>query len=229
MDKKNAGLWSKEYSNKGIPSSFRDTPSEAVKRFVDFVRKNGIKEGTAVDIGCGTGRNSIYLARCGFDVHGMDIVPEMTVALTKKAEELKLSDRIHAHCSSVSERWPLDDASVDIAIDTFCYTHQVAKADRATYTEELARALKPKGLYLLTVPGTDDGYYGPFMKTSPNPRERVIVDKGNGIPMVLYDRGDVEKEFAGFKVLEYVHKAHTNAMHGNLYDRSTHLFIFQKG
>ncbi len=225
MDDNAVGLWSREYSNKGLPSSFRDLPSEAVKYFVDFIRKLGVGGGTAVDIGCGTGRNSLYLARCGFDVYSIDMVPEMVDKLRRKSEEQKLSGRLHPMCASVTDRWQLGDGIVDMAVDTFCYTHQMTGRDKDFYREELGRVMRRGGFYLLTLPGVDDGYYKMFLK----PQSKAIVDPVNSIPMILYEKEDVEAEFGGaFELLDYMHKPHRNMMHGKEYDRSTHQFIFRK-
>jgi cyclopropane fatty-acyl-phospholipid synthase-like methyltransferase len=47
---------------------------------VELVRTGRLPAGRAVDLGCGTGANSIFLAQHGFDVTGIDFAP---AALTK--------------------------------------------------------------------------------------------------------------------------------------------------
>jgi SAM-dependent methyltransferase len=219
-------LWSQEYAAKGIPSSFRDGPSGSVEAFFDYLVEKGVETGTAIDLGCGTGRNSIFLATKGFVVHSIDFVEEMISRFRNDLSRTKLSDRITPHCQSVTSPWPVPDRSVDIAIDTFCYKHQIAETDRRAYRDQLTRTMKPGGLFLLTLAGTDDGYYGPLLSSSPNPGGRVIVDPANGIPSVLFTRKDVEDEFRSCISFEfYEHKSKHGLMHGTEYLRSTHLFI----
>ncbi|MDE1861020.1 MAG: class I SAM-dependent methyltransferase [Candidatus Micrarchaeota archaeon] len=223
----NPGLWSREYARRGVPSSFRDTPSDSVVYFLEFLKSEGLTKGRALDIGSGKGRNSIFMARKGFEVDSIDFVPEMTKELESRSRELGLSDTIHAHCSDVSRPWRLETGHFDIAIDTFCYSHQVKKSEKDTYIKELARVMKPRGFYLLTLSGADDGYYGMFLKSPSKAKE--IVDPVNSIPMMLYEKKDIESEFNGrFRLSDYVHKQHRNMMHGTEYNRSTHLFIFRK-
>src|SRR4051794_16718123 len=45
------------------------------RELVALLREGRLRPGRAVDLGCGTGANSIYLARHGFDVTGIDFAP----------------------------------------------------------------------------------------------------------------------------------------------------------
>ncbi len=229
MDKNTPELWSSEYSKEGIPSSFRDSPSEAVLSFLQFLRANEVRNGKVLDIGSGKGRNSLFMARQGFEVDSIDFAPGAIKELEESAKEFNLTDSIHGHCASLADKWPFQNSQFDIAIDAFCYTHMITKPEKETYRRELQRVMKPNALYLLSVPGVDDGYYGMFLGSSPNPADRVIVDPVNSISMILYDRPDIESEFTpGFDLVAYSHREHRNMMHGKEYERSTHWFIFKK-
>lgn len=149
--------------------------------FVRFLVDQGIRGGMALDLGCGRGRNTLFLAKSGFVTTGIDIVPELISGLNRQAEEQGLAGRVRAHCQSVTEPWPLGDSSIDVAVDTFCYKHQIEAAERARYRAELARDLRPGGFYMLTLAGDDDGYYGPLLARSPRKVARVITDPANGI------------------------------------------------
>lgn len=221
-------LWRQEYGRQGIPSSFREDPSGSVVEFVEFLCKNGIQKGRALDLGCGQGRNSLYLAEQGFDVDSMDFVPENIKILAHHSNELHLASNIHVHCQSVTSPWPFEDSGLfDVAIDAFCYKHQILPADKEVYRRELARAMKPGGYYLLTLAGVDDGYYGPLLASSPAPDERVIIDPANGIASVLYRKEDILREFGdAFELVQFQHKQRNGQMHGAMYPRSTLVFYF---
>jgi ubiquinone/menaquinone biosynthesis C-methylase UbiE len=107
--------------------------------------------GTALDIGCGTGREAIFLARCKLRVIGVDF----------SAEGLAIARR-NALAAGAQVDWrqgsalalPVDAACVDFANDRGCF-HVVARADRPQYAAEVHRILKPGGCLLLRGAGAD--------------------------------------------------------------------------
>jgi cyclopropane fatty-acyl-phospholipid synthase-like methyltransferase len=56
--------------------------------------KDGLRPGKALDLGCGTGTNSVYLARHGWDVTGIDFVPRAVNAAKRKAAAAGVSPRL---------------------------------------------------------------------------------------------------------------------------------------
>ena len=72
-----AQRWESEYQSRGIPSSFRTEPSGALVDFVNFAKEFGRASGQAVDLGAGTGRNSLWLASQGYAVHSIEFVPRL--------------------------------------------------------------------------------------------------------------------------------------------------------
>jgi SAM-dependent methyltransferase len=220
-------LWMIEYNKQGIPSSFREEPSGSVLELYSFLSNYDIQHGQALDLGFGTGRNSIFLAEKGFEVHSIDFVAEMAERFKQVTQNIGMSEKIHVHCQSVTEKFPFQASIFDIAIDTFCYKHQVFDDKKQVYRRELARVMKPGSLFLLTLAGIDDGYYGPLLSKSPNPEQRIIVDPANNIASILYSKEDIQAEFSeAFQLVHYVHKQKDGMMHGKSYLRSTHLFIF---
>jgi len=225
-----ASLWHDEYRKKGIPSSFRHEPSGALTSSLDLLQATtGLRGGTAIDIGCGSGRNSLELARRGYEVYSIDIVAAAVNSLEDEANLGGLKERVHAFCQNVTARWPAPKRACDLALDTFCFKHLISRDDQTSYVRELQRVLKPGGFYLLTLAGMDDGYYGPLLDDSPDPSRSVIVDPANGISSILYQRTDIEHKFAEtFEVFHYEHKLKTGVMHGITCPRSTHCFIMRR-
>ena len=183
----------------------------------------------AMDLGCGTGRNSLYLAEHGFTVYAIDIVPDLISRLQRKAEAAGMGSRLLAICGSVCDPWPAPDGAVEVAIDTFCYKHLMESEDRAAYRSELARVLKPGGQFLLTLASIEDGYYGALPYRSIDSGMHAIYDPANRIESVLYDRGAVEKRFAGdFSVTQHFEKRKRGQMHGAEYNRVTYVFVMSR-
>lgn len=56
-------------------------PQEDTERVAEIFRKNGVKK--ILDLGCGTGRHSVFFTKRGFDVYGIDIAEE-GIRMTKE-------------------------------------------------------------------------------------------------------------------------------------------------
>ena len=54
---------------------------------VEFIEKGLIKKSKALDLCCGAGTNTVYLAEKGFEVTGMDISPTAVDIAKEKAEQ----------------------------------------------------------------------------------------------------------------------------------------------
>lgn len=103
--------------------------------------------GRALDLGSGFGRTCIYLAEAGWEVDGIDFIPEATREATERVRAAGLADRIRLHTASVTDLGFLDQP-YDLAIDVGCM-HGLAGDDLRSYAAELARLVRPDGWYLL--------------------------------------------------------------------------------
>ncbi len=100
--------------------------------------------GRALDVGCGAGTFSVYLARSGFDVTGIDIIPK-AIELAKE----------HARTAGVRADFLEEDllaweapAPFDLVLDSGCL-HSLIGGSVARYRERLLRWLSPGGDFVL--------------------------------------------------------------------------------
>jgi len=227
MNDKRISAWSTEYSKQGIPSSFRKEPTRVVPEFFSWLQERNHAGKSAADLGCGLGRNSFYLASHGYRVIAFDLLQENADAVNNQAALLNLS--VIAFGQDVSEHWPIASESLDIAIDIFCYKHIVNKELQKKYRNELSRTLKPGGYYLISLASVNDGFYGPFLETSPCPEEKRIIDPYAQIDSYLYSIEDLAKEFSDlFTVVEASEQTSQSPMHGKEYTRKVLNLIFKK-
>ncbi len=222
-----AELWNREYSREGIPSSFRTRPSSPVEGLLPLLKRSNARK--IVDIGCGAGRNSLFLASNGFELYSMDFASDAVKRMRQRARSDGLSRKLHAICQDVGTKWKLGTGSLDAAIDTFCYKHLIGRKEQERYRSELGRVLKPGGIYLLSLADVNDSYYGALPKKELY-GNMVVRDPGNGIRSVLYSKREVETVFSGrFKLVAYKRKVQSNTMYGRRYRRRvTHVFVFRK-
>jgi SAM-dependent methyltransferase len=122
------------------------TPPEVV----ELVEGGAIPPGRAIDIGCGTGTNAVYLARHGFDVVGTDIAWLAIRKARRRAREAGLAvafHRVEATKLGTPDGPPLGEP-FDLALDIGCL-HTLLSAERVAYAAMLRRLVRPGGHYLL--------------------------------------------------------------------------------
>ena len=110
---------------------------------------NGRGANTVLDLGSGTGRHVVYLARNGFSVFGLDNSPEGIKATRQWLADEGLSAELRLQ--SMTERIPYGDAFFDAIVSVQVIHH----ADIATIrgiVEEVNRVLKRGGFLFVTVP-----------------------------------------------------------------------------
>lgn len=144
----------------------RDEPDPFL---VGVVEKRN-KPGKALDLGCGTGSFSVYLAKQGYDVTGLDLFP--------RALEM---GRERASSEGVEVTWVQADLftwkpghQFDFVLDSGCL-HSLVGGNLQRYKEQLLTWLAPGGDYVL-------GHWGKkhaldWLPIGPRRRSREQIEK----------------------------------------------------
>lgn len=131
----------------------------------------GLGAGSAIDLGCGGGAESLYLASRGLAVLGVDV--SMAALAIARARGRKSAVRA-TFCQSSVFDLPVQTSSVDFANDRGCL-HSLHLDDWARYACELARVLKPGALALIR--GCNDRSQTAFTALT---KDRVAAAFGGG-------------------------------------------------
>lgn len=100
---------------------------------------------TALDVGCGLGRNSGWLAAQGFSVTGIDIAAAALAEATRRGEERADGERArYLSCDFV--RTAVPGGPFDLVYDSGCF-HHLAPHRRISYRAALDAALAPHGVF----------------------------------------------------------------------------------
>jgi len=113
-----------------------------------MVLLESLKPGLILDIGCGTGEQSLFLAKKGYHVIGVDISREMLIRANESAKDAKLQDNLSLVIAS-AEALPFRDKSFDGLISIFGVFNHIPRADHAF--RETHRVLKSGGRAVFTV------------------------------------------------------------------------------
>lgn len=139
-------MWSfadmqRRYREYDLPWDRPEPPPEVI----DMARR--LPPGRMLDLGCGSGRACLFLARQGWQCIGIDVIPEAIDLARERAHIAGLADAITFHVSSVTMLSFLQ-TPVDLALDVGCM-HVLTGTSLTAYAAEVARLVRPGGTYLL--------------------------------------------------------------------------------
>jgi cyclopropane fatty-acyl-phospholipid synthase-like methyltransferase len=136
-----APWWNEFYSDrqKNIPF-FANVPDE---NLVQYFEQNRLQPGRVLEIGCGPGRNAIYMAKQGCDVDAIDLSEEAITWAKERAAEADANVRF-ARINIFDMNLPA--GSYDLIYDCGCL-HHIAPHRRIEYINIIRKALKPGGYF----------------------------------------------------------------------------------
>lgn len=142
---------------------------------VEFVRRHRLVSGKALDVGCGTGTNCLWLAEQGFDVLGIDIAP---TAIQQAESKAGGGAAVRFACLDFLKQ-DVPDGPFDLIFDRGCFHVFDDAVDRGLFAERVARAMAPAGQWVSIIGSTE----GPARDHGP-PR-RTARDVTDAIEPVL--------------------------------------------
>jgi len=131
--------WDEFYANRAKPVPFFG--SEPDESLSTWIGDGLIPPGRALDLGCGNGRNAIFLAKSGFSVEGVDYSRTAIEWATQRAKEADAD--VHLRNASVFDA-PIPPSTYDLVYDSGCF-HHMPPHRRSAYVALVAAALKPGG------------------------------------------------------------------------------------
>lgn len=138
--------WDDSYASGEPPPWDTGTPDPML---VEVIESGAIAPGRALDIGCGTGTNAIYLAEHGFEVVGIDVSPIAIEQARAKA---------HGRCRFETIDFLTDappGAPFEFVFDRGCFHIFDEHHERVRFAENAAAALVEGGVWLSLIGSTE--------------------------------------------------------------------------
>jgi SAM-dependent methyltransferase len=138
-----------------------DTPWDVGRadfNLIDVVTQRPVPNCKVLDIGCGTGDNSIWLARNRFEVTGTDT---SQIALAKAKEK---ASKAYVECNFVLIDFlmgKIEGAPFGFIFDRGCFHSFDSDDDRSRFAQKVAAHLGQAGLWLTLVGSADEHRQGP--------------------------------------------------------------------
>ena len=111
--------------------------------------------GRALDLGCGTGTTTIYMASSGWQVTGVDFVPRAVRTARAKAAAAQLPVVFLVGDVTRLHEYPIDPG-FDLLFDQGCF-HSLPETAQPAYAGEVTRAARSGATYLLYAFGRQSG------------------------------------------------------------------------
>jgi cyclopropane fatty-acyl-phospholipid synthase-like methyltransferase len=168
-------------------------PHEDMPRIVQLLKDRGAS--TVLDLGSGTGRHVVTMARHGFSVFGLDSSPEGIRATRQWLADEGLEAELRLQ--SMTEKLPYEDAFFD-GVVSVQVIHHATIATIQGIVAEVNRVLKSGGLLFITVPKLRN-QAETFMQLEPN--TYVPLDgPERGLPHHYFTPEELREVFAGYYI-----------------------------
>ncbi|MHA2105635.1 MAG: class I SAM-dependent methyltransferase [Candidatus Hodarchaeales archaeon] len=172
-------------------------PEKDVEKLVQLFKKRKVHR--ILDLGCGMGRHTLYLAKKGFLVIGSDI---SSTALKKADKWLKNKIKNYSLIEHDMIELPFLDNHFDAVVSTNVIHHNRLKDVKKT-VNEIRRVLNKNGLVFVTIASTKDHKYREGKKLEPHTYLRP-----SGVIHHFFDEKRAKKLFSKFKIINIEEKAY---------------------
>ena len=197
----NKKVWDSIFKEK---KKYFEKPHKDFPEFVKLLKTNNTRR--ILDLGCGSGRHTVYLTQKGYEVYGTDI-SETALSITNKWLKSKnLTAELAVH--DIAKKLPFKDNYFD-AVVSVQVIHHARIGTIKKIIREIKRVLRAGGLVFITVPI----YKGPItgvkkhswtMKRIANRTYVPLDGLEKGLPHYFFKEDEFESEFkrVGFKILK---------------------------
>ena len=103
----------------------------------------GLQPGAILELGCGTGKNTAFLAQMGVPVHALDFSEGMLQQARAKVPQAHVTFTV----ADLAALWPCANQAVDLVVCNLVLEHI---ADLAHIFAEAARCLRPSGHFFIS-------------------------------------------------------------------------------
>lgn len=229
MDDQHRLFWNKEYLT-SEHLTLSTNPSEDLQKFARWLERNTKREflnphARALDLGCGNGRNLIYLAEnYGIQSIGYDISDVALAAARASSGGLP----IEYEERSIAESLPLPDESQTLVLDMMT-SHFLKAAEREVLRDEIARVLRTQGwLFFKSFLADEDLNVKRLLREHPADEEGAYIHPRLGVYEYVWTEDAAREFFEPAFEVHKVLKSHKHLRRGRAGKRRTMSMYLQK-
>lgn len=225
----NRDFWNREYQT-SEHLTLSSAPSEDLEKFARFLERGWKREflnpaSRALDLGCGNGRNLIFLAEnygmrgLGFDISDVAI-NEARIA----SGDLPIEYEVR----SIAEPLQVRDESQTLVLDMMT-SHFLKSAEREQLKAEILRVLRPGGwLFFKSHLAEEDLNVKTLLREHPADEENAYIHPRMGVYEYVWTEDAVREFFEPDFEIHKFHKSHKHIRRGRAGKRRTFSAYMQK-
>lgn len=213
-------FWNKEYKEvKHL--SLSNSPSEDLLKFIRWLgRKRPPAQfdhsDNVIDVGCGNGRNLVYLSKT-FGVKGVGI--DISKEAVAQAKDMSNGLSLEYRCQSIADPLFLESESCSLALDMMA-SHVLKEEGRDRLLKEIVRVLKPGGWFFFkTFLLDEDRHAERLLRESPAGEEGTYIHPKSGTPEHVFTEEEIEKMFEPYFIIHKISKSHRHILRGKAFKR----------
>ena len=216
-------FWDHEYANRAGHLKLSTEAGEDLVKFTRWLVRETGKEllnptSSALDLGCGNGRNLIFLAR-EFGMHGLGY--DTSVAAIKEAESLSSEFNLSYTVRSIAGTLDVPDKSQTFVLDMMT-SHILGRDERRVLRDEIYRVLSPGGyLFMKTFLRDGDLHTRRLLRDHAGKEEGTYVHPVIGVEEFVYSEDELVYFLSEKFVVHKTYASHKHILKGKARKRRT--------
>ena len=176
--------------------------SSGVKKFWEFLASEAKTQNLrGLEMGCGKGRNVIWLAHKGVEMHGFDF-SHTAIEEARRRAQVAGVESAHFEVQDATLPWPYESDSFDFVVDCFGSTDIESEEGRAFARVEIRRVLKGGGFLLAYLLSTDDEFHKEMIQRSPSDQANSFHHP-TGKFEKTFDETELKEAYRDFSVVKW--------------------------
>lgn len=221
--------WDNEYRNPKLVTK-KEEPQADTLRFFKFLKKEEgfrVEDRKVLDLGCGTGRNSNYLAGRDNSVIGMEFSKIALELAIKRAQENNL--KVDYRLGNIGQPYDIESNSLDLVLDVTS-SNSLNEEEREVYLKEVHRVLKPGAYFFVRALSKEaNKNVKNLLKKFPGKERDTYVITEIALTERVFSREDFISFYSKFfKILKLEKKTNYTKFNGRLYKRDYWLAYLKK-
>lgn len=230
-------VWEKEYRQPQLITN-SDEPQLDFKNFIKWLRKkqhvdlDGLR---VLDLGSGTGKNSLFLAERGSVVTGVEL-STTAVKIAKERAREKVAQQIiekvtlvKFQVGDIGQPWPFANNSFDLILDVIT-SNSLSGDERVVYIKETKRVLAAGGhMFIKALCKDGDKNAENLLRDFPGTEKDTYIMPGTKLMERVFSKDDIVGMYEKyFNILHLERKYSYTKFHSTLYKRYFWLVYLQK-